>query len=290
MSAQGSVRRRGRRLDALTRLLALLAARQPRLALALASTAGALRNRMTDRWPAVSEVELLFPHVPPREAVGIAAAIGALEERNDVFVRCVKRSGMERVRPTAVLPDALLNIEGPCILGTFHVGALHTVGVTLEALRKPVLAFRDGLLFIPRAPVALLSSKGGEQRRAAAFVRALGHLRQGGIVLMALDTAPEVAIETECLGHPLALARGPFVLARMTGAPIVPLAVQWVRRGTRVVLGDALASEVATDAALFESRLASAASLWLEHYLLDAPSEISLGLLRELLYRHRPTK
>jgi lauroyl/myristoyl acyltransferase len=106
---------------------------------------------------------------------------------------------------------------------------------------------------------------------------------------MALDLAPAGALETECLGRPLALARGPFALARMTGAPITPLAIRWTRRGTAVVIDIPLQSErlsdASTDPTCFELGLARAASRWLEAYLHQTPSELTLGLIRELLYQ-----
>jgi hypothetical protein len=281
--------RSGRRLDILTVMLARLAAHNPRLAFRLGSGLGAMRNRLTGRWPAAREVAALFPGLSPSDSMRIAGAIGGLEERNEVFVRCVRRTGIECMRHPVEVPDAFRTMEGPCILGTFHVGAVHTAGVALEILGKPVLALRSGYLFTPRAPVELQSTAGGTQQRAAAFARALEYLKHGGIVLMALDIAPAGAIETECLGRPLALARGPFALARMTGAPIAPLAIRWTRRGTAVVIGTPLQSErlseASTDPTYFELGLARAASRWLEAYLRQTPSELSLGLIRELLYR-----
>jgi len=265
----------------MTDLLALVATQQPRLAFALASFAGAMRNRMTGRWPAVREVETLFPDLSHRRAVRVAAAIGALDERNDVFVRCVRRGDIDRVRPSVAIPEALRRIDGPCILGTFHVGAFQTIGVMLEALGKPVLAFRDGILFTPRPPVELQSTKGSAQKRTASFIKAVDYLNRGGLVLMALDAAPAATIATECLNRPFLLARGAFALSRMTAAPIVPLAVRWARKGTEVVVGDPLQG----DADNYEQALAAAAARWLDRYLRESPSELGLGLLRELLYR-----
>jgi KDO2-lipid IV(A) lauroyltransferase len=53
----------------------------------------------------------------------------------------------------------------------------------------------------------------------------LRHLEQGGIVAMQLDRgAPSGrALPVELFGRPFALPEGPFRLASLTGAPIVPL-------------------------------------------------------------------
>jgi lauroyl/myristoyl acyltransferase len=200
--------------------------------------------------------------------------MAALEERNEVLVRCIRRAGLDVIRPLVKVPQEL---HGPCILGTFHVGALHAVGAALEALGKPVLGIREGRIFTPRPPLELITSEGTEQQRAAVMVRALEYLRAGNLVLLALDAASDAAIETKCLGNRLALARGAFALARITGAPIVPLVMRWRGTDVQVMLGKRLEGET-------EEQLADAAAQWLEHYLRESPRELTLGLLRELLY------
>ncbi|HVU02722.1 MAG TPA: lysophospholipid acyltransferase family protein [Polyangiaceae bacterium] len=52
----------------------------------------------------------------------------------------------------------------------------------------------------------------------------LGHLRRGGVVAVQLDRAhPESAVEAELCGGPFLVPRGPFHLAMLGGAPIVPV-------------------------------------------------------------------
>jgi lauroyl/myristoyl acyltransferase len=267
-------RRRG---DLLTTWLARLATRQPRHAIILAGQLGRLRHRLTRRWPSASEVGALFPAAPPARVARIANAIAQLEERNEVLVRTIRRSGVESLR-ALVDPAGIGRLpDGPCILITFHVGALHAVGIALEALGRPVLAFRQGLLFTPRAPVEVLSIGDDDQQRSAAFIRALAHLRRGGVVLVAADAAAGATLDADCLGHPLALARGAFALGTMTGAPIVPLVMRWRKTSAEVVVGGPLAGDS-------EASLAHAAAHCLETYLREHPGELGLGLLRELLY------
>lgn len=269
-------------------MLALLAGWQPRLALTLAGAGGALRNRLTRRWPAGHEVAALFPDISNSRVLQTAAAIGALEERNAVFVRSVRRAGIASMRTLVTISDAMGNLEGPGIFVTFHLGAIQTTAVALEAIGKPALAFRHGVLFEARPPVEHATSKGDAQRRANEFIRALHYLKRGGFVMMALDAAPGTTIATECLGRPLALARGAFALARMTGAPIIPLTVRWTPQGAHAVIDAPLlpaeAPVGALDIASLELALAQAAARWLERYLRDSPQELTLGLLRELLY------
>ncbi|MEO8034878.1 MAG: hypothetical protein ABI837_10655 [Acidobacteriota bacterium] len=215
----------------------------------------------------MAEVRTLFPQLDGASAKRIAREIGALNECNRVLVHSIMRSGIDPIRPLMSMPDSIL---APCILGTFHVGAVHALGPALERLGKPVTSFRLGSIFTPRAPLVMESTEGNEEQRAAAFYRAMTQLRGGGFVVMALDIAAGSFVETQCLGRRLPLARGAFVLSRMTGVPILPLVVRWTNDGVQIVLGEAPITEEVT-------------GVWLERYLLDSPAQLTLGLLRILL-------
>lgn len=258
-----------RSFDGGGKLLARLAGYSPRV-YSLADRLGALRNRVTGRWPAAGDVHALFPHLTPRQAARAAVAVGALHERNRVLVRCLLHYGSASVRPLLMLPEAFASLRGPRILVTFHTGAVHAIGPALEQLGMPVLALRIGSLFQPAGALEIVSTKGDRQSRAAVLHRALESLRGGGMVVLALDVAPGESIETRCLGRRFHLAPGAFALARWTGAPIVPIVARW--SGTRIAF--ALGNPLGTP---------QEAAAWLERYLLERPSEITLGLLRNLL-------
>jgi hypothetical protein len=239
----------------------------PRLAFRLAGTIGSARHRLTGRWPSQTEVRTLFPHLGPDEAMRIAHEIGALTERNRVLVRSILRYGLDPIRPIVSMKGA---VDRPCILGTFHVGALHALGPVLETIGRPVLAFRRGPIFTPRPPLVIETTTGNEQQRAAAFHRAVITLRDGGVVVLALDDVPARSIESQCLGRTLPLAPGAFALSRLTGAPVLPLVARWTSAGVSVIAGS-------------ESLQEDTAATWLERYLVESPGEITLGLLRNLL-------
>lgn len=259
-----------RSFDGIGEMLSNLAVSSPRAAYAIAGKLGALRNRVTRRWPRVDEVWSLFPFLGAREAANVAARIGGLHERNRVLVRSVQRHGMDTVRSSVSTSEPLASMKGPCILATFHVGAVHALGPALERFASPVLAFRQGRFFTPRGSLEIQSTDGDEQRRAATLHRALLHLREGGIVAVALDVVPDLGIETQCLGHTLRLAPGAFALARWSNAPIVPITARWTADGVRVDAGEPVSTP-------------EEAAMWLERYLLESPSELTLGLLRMLL-------
>ncbi|HEX7679335.1 MAG TPA: phosphopantetheine-binding protein [Thermoanaerobaculia bacterium] len=271
--APGPVVSRGHHLQLFDRardLLARAAVSHPRAVYRLAAGFGAVRHRVTRRWPTAGEVHALFPHLGSRAAARTAAHISALEERNHVLVRGIRRYGIHPVQAMISPVESLATMEGPRILGTFHVGALHAVGAVLERLRSPVLAFRSGRLFTPQDSLQVQSTKGDEQARAAALHRAVLHLRRGGLVVLALDVVQDHGIETRCLGRSFCLAAGAFALARWTGTPIVPLVARWTSSGVCV--------ETSADISTPEEM-----AMWLERYLLESPAETTLGLLRTLL-------
>jgi hypothetical protein len=282
--------RRG--FDRLEAILGRLAERRPRVAFAAAGLAGAARNSLSRRWPSTGEVRALLPHLGPVAAALVAARIGALEARNRVQVRCVTRAGLAPLRPLVSVAEALLALQGPRILATFHVGATHTLGPALERLSAPVLALRLGSLAAVRPPVESITTEGDEQQRAAVFYRAKLQLDHGGFVAMAVDVVRGAWIEAACLGRPLRLARGAFALSALTGAPVVPLVSRWSRRGADVVAGEPLrpvhGAGHGVGPQATEKALAGAAAAWLEQYLLGAPAELSLGLLLGLLRPRDP--
>lgn len=259
-----------RSFDGAGKLLARLAVKQPRAAFSLAGALGGLRNRVTGRWPSAAEVRALFPHLDARTSARVAAGIGALYERNRVLVRCILRHGLDPIRPLVSADETFDSLSGPRILATFHVGAIHALGPLLERLPSPVISFRSGMIFNGRGPLEVQSTEGNEQDRAAALHRALLQLRRGGLILMAIDVVPDQGIETRCLGRALRLAPGAFALARWTGAPIIPIAARWRGSEIRVHAGD-------------EVKKPEDAAAWLESYLLESPSETTLGLVRMLL-------
>ncbi|HEX9986069.1 MAG TPA: hypothetical protein VGF69_22600 [Thermoanaerobaculia bacterium] len=167
------------------------------------------------------------------------------EERfHDVLPRFGRERMQRLVRPSPTV------IDGAAILGLFHVGPLFAVAAYLDRL--------------PRKAFGIVRQR-DDQQRALVFAQAVQHLRGGGLVVMAVD--PEQAssrIGVPFRGGTLHLARGAFALARITGAPIVPLAARWRGLWIEIVVGEALSGAT-------EEELAASAAQWLERYLDGAP-------------------
>lgn len=290
------IRDAGRRLfGALESSLVPAASRFPADAATAAGRIGRLRRLLSRRWPTTAEVRDLFPGLSVRAAARVASAVADLEARNRLLVACVRRAGPAPIRSLVRSGEGLAALRPPLLLATFHAGAWNALGPALERLDRPVLVLRESLLYAPAPPVEVAVTGGDEQRRAAAFQRALVALERGAFVVAALDMPAAPGVRTRCLGHSLELARGPLALARLSGAAMVPVVARWRRRGIDVTAGPVIARASAlrsdsgrergqaADPAGWEAGLAAGVAEWLEAYLLASPEELGLGLLRELL-------
>ena len=175
-------------------------------------------------------------------------------------------------------PD-LASLRGPAVLATFHVGAMEMLGVTLDQLQTPVRVLMSGLP-LSRASAVTVGRvpKNDPVGRAAPVHDAVYALRRQQLVLVAVDGGEEGTFALECLGHTIRLGRGAFALARITGAPLIPLVARW--RGTSIepVIGEPIRpGGASTD---IERDLATAAVRWLERYLLESPGEIGPAMER----------
>jgi hypothetical protein len=163
------------------------------------------------------------------------------EER---FHDLLPRFGRERMRHLVRPNDTV--VDGAAILGLFHGGPLFGIAAYLDRL--------------PRKTFGIHRQR-DDQQRALVFTQAVQQVRGGGLVVMAVD--PELSssrIGVPFRGGTLHLARGAFALARITGAPIVPLVARWRGLWIEIVVGEPLAGAT-------EEELAVSAARWLERYL-----------------------
>src|SRR5204862_7323569 len=129
--------------------------------------------------------------------------------------------------------------------------------------------------------LTLLWTGDDEWARARALQQAIGTLRAGGFVYLAMDGFGEqgydaATVEAPLLGGSVELARGGPALARMTGTPLVPMGARW--RGTRAEIVCGTPIPGSSD----EQAMAAATAAWLESYLLERPGEISQRALEIL--------
>jgi lauroyl/myristoyl acyltransferase len=181
---------------------------------------------------------------------------------------------LPRVQMDAPLPAP----TRPTVFVSLHVGALAAIGAVLGALPDEVLALHRMDWQMPSGVVGAYVER-TETSRVAGFHRALVTLRQGGHVYMPIEGQ---SVQVTLLGRPFLLTRGPFALARLTGAPIVPLMAQWRGGGAHVFVGRTV--EAGPD----EQAMALAVTRELERYLLAYPGELTDHLLAGLIEGQEP--
>ena len=259
---------------------ALAASRLPaRRALSAAAALGRLRGTLSGRWPAVSDVATLFGtgRVASRK---IALRIVAHEARNRLVLR---RGAGRSLAPFAPLvgwrdEGGMVALQAPLgppvVLLTAHIGALHLLAVGLDrlAVRRTVLRWSPHHL--PHADEDNAPIRGGMVARTAALRQALERLREGGMVVTALEGAHGSTVPGELFGRAFDLGGGGFALARLAGARIVPVAALW--EGNRVVLEHGAADRERIETPVEAVR-------WFEALLRRAPEQIGLAVLRRLL-------
>ena len=173
-------------------------------------------------------------------------------------------------------------LDKPAIFVGWHVGPPFAVTGAFDAIGLHGLVLRltttYGTRTLEVAPVG-----GGRGDRSAAFRRALRRLEQGGVVLVTADARDVSATApVSCFGRARTMARGPFALARLSGAPLVPLAPRLDGdRLVRLAIGPPLIGE-GTGQAL-ETSLAAGAAAWLEAFLRHSPEQLRRCVLEWLL-------
>lgn len=151
------------------------------------------------------------------------------------------------------------------ILCTLHLGASTGLGRFLEELPGEVLVLRATP---PQPHRKTTSAKVGlnEWERVASTKRALDVLRSAGFVCLAADGWGRSSVAVTLVGRRITLCTGPFALARMAGAPIVPVAARWQGARMAIVAGEPIEPQE-------ESAMAAAFAQWFDDYLRANPRE-----------------
>jgi hypothetical protein len=174
----------------------------------------------------------------------------------------------------------------PAIFACWHVGPPFGLAGAFEAAGLHLLLLRHTLSYGTTPMLEVAAVQGGPGARRAAFRQAIARLRGGGSVLLPLDAGDAGQTEpVACFGRARPMTRGPFALARITGAPVVPLAARLdADRMVRVAVGSPLAGIGETgDVRAFEAALAAGAAAWLEAFLRASPAQLRRCSLQWLL-------
>lgn len=218
-----------------------------------------------------------FPQLTPADAERV---------RRDLYVAHLKSRALSitlgdvrgEPRYPVLLDEApARSIRAPAILLTFHMGPFPALAPVLRALPGRVLTLHNTPGW--RMPAALEAERvaDGVHTRVAAAVRAAHTLRAGDYVFVIADHPLHGTVEVPVLGGTVPLCRGPFALARLTGAPIVPLAARWERARVRVTVGRPFPRSEDED------EMAACAARFIEGILREDPAAAAGRLLAELM-------
>jgi hypothetical protein len=165
------------------------------------------------------------------------------------------------------------SVSGPMVLVSWHMGAYETLGAFLARLPGEVLSLRmssgGSTPGITRVAVGGLD----EWQRVQVTKRAVTTLRAGGFVFLAIDGPGSSFVEMEVFGGSVFAAAGAFALAKLAGAPMVPITARWRGDKVDVIVGEAIPPGD-------PSTMAAALGRWLEGYLRENPRELRWPLIR----------
>ncbi len=259
-----------------------------RLTLRGAAAFGRVAHSIVPLDPPVEEVADAYG-LDGADAARVARELSAQHQQTRLLMTVLGRHGIAKLAGAFDFDDLAMAAltdrcaRPPIIFLTWHAGPIFSLGCAFSRLGVPLLAIRRTGGWFPATPgVDLAATDGSGEARAAAFARGLARLRDGGLVLMAADARGfSTTRAVPFFGRAVAPVRGPFALARMTGAPIVPIVARYTPDGkVGFVLGDPLQDqESGTEK---ETALAAAAMAWFESYIRRNPEQLWVGSLRWL--------
>jgi hypothetical protein len=182
--------------------------------------------------------------------------------------------------------NRLRTIAGPRVAVTWHLGPPYGLLAAFRQAELPAMG-------VIRRPydwtveyASFVCTAGGPDARMAALWTATQYLRDGGIVVIAADGLEgERTAVFNCVGRRMSFGRGPFVLARLSGAVVVPTVSCWEpggRIGVRVGTPLQVSRTPAMSGVDYENALAMAAARWFEEYVTTHPAELRPHSLRWL--------
>jgi lauroyl/myristoyl acyltransferase len=177
----------------------------------------------------------LFPELSDAQIPAVIKELALCSIRNTCWPQLLSLPGEWKVRTRCLTPkkaQSLRERKGPAIIAFWHHGATHMVSLGLHAIGVPALvigARMPGGWFRRTVSGDMRFVMSGDARQSAVALKAaLDRLRKGGVVVAAVDgSSGKERIELPFLGRKVLVAKGVAVLARLTGAQIIPALATW---------------------------------------------------------------
>ncbi len=229
--------------------------------------------------------ELLITAFKNRQLARIWPIVGL--ERIAEFVRC-PQAGLLRERQQ----------QGqPAILVFWPLGPRFSIGPALRSIGGPALIIAQCPKQVSAGQLEqfakgdrateFLAPADTPERGAWLLKRAVERLQAGGFVAIGIDAeSGGNSIDADFLNRRIGISKGPAVLARLTGAPIIPLTLAWGEAGWTIDCKAAASidpPETQDDASTFEHALTRELAHWFDGYVRTAPGQLRLNRLGLLL-------
>jgi hypothetical protein len=235
-----------------------LIARYPRASLAVASVTSPLFSG-----PTRAELARVLPGIDRRRLDPMVRGCRRTAARNRVIDIATEQPDARWPFPQLDAPVA--ELPSRAVLAAFHVGALSALGAVLEALPGEVVALHGA----GQQRRNLTNVVVGRHGRSRAFRQAIAAVERGESVFLTVDPREgHATIPVRILNRDACFARGAFALARITSAPLVPLAGEWKGTRLRVHVGAAIRGDD-------ELAMGAQAAAWLDELVRRHPDLIT---------------
>jgi len=266
--------------DAVTRQM-------PATGVRLAEAAGWLCHAGHLWGAAPSEVSAVFPWLPDAGAARLARRLAAQDLKCRAYDRLLYSGGVEAAasllsRPHLARLEQRLADPGGQVLLDVHTGPISATSAALFLLGRTALIVRKSGRTTGVRGLEVVGLEGDDQHRAQVLRRGVEYLRRGHAVVLAADGWEGAATEpVACCGRLVRFRRGAFVMARLSGASILPLYFRWGDGGRiEVEAAEPIRAATGGDAVRQETEMATKVARWLEGRLLGRPDDLSLSLLK----------
>jgi lauroyl/myristoyl acyltransferase len=198
----------------------------------------------------------------------------------------VRRFGLESVESSvswARYPEELLQLRRqnkPVLLLGWHSGVPYglAAGLSKEGLQALFCVGPPPPFKVPPS-LTFVATSGGGLERAEALHQTLAHLRKGGLVYLVADSPTLSENRATLWGREVSMSPGVGLLAKVTGAAIIPVATRWTKTGgIEIVCGDSLSSWE-TERELYEK-----VGDWFEQRFCSHPEELEQKYMMRWLY------
>lgn len=239
---------------------------------------------------------------PGEELDSLITRVLYTDFKNRCLTHAWRVSGLESVKTLIQCPDAdrlreMHRNRQPAVFVFSHFGPRYSIAPAFQQVEVPVALFQGRLPgTLNKADVECFAAQlpgmeyywiNANTNRAGHLKRAVERLQHGGLVAMAIDGGHgDVLSEAEFFGHRIEVARGPAVLARLTGVPLIPVTVTWGDGWSmefRVHEPIARPDQVPPNSGEFDLALTRGAVRFFDAFIRKSPEQLRLDKLARLI-------